>query len=672
MINGILFNYMQYKQQKPVDYSDKEREYRKMVLREVEEAREVRDSSHTEFNDMTYLEYYESNANAARAYNPPKKNKEDIRIVSGTTEEKVNTMLAAVLSYNFQPNFEAYDKQDNVIDWLGETMEDMVLKSRDLENYDDKRRIYYKEALDQGDCFVEEIWEQPVIVEKIMKDDAMNSNKFSAYKWIDRVKVLRGEAKTNIIDGRNFYFGNFSQFDFDSQPYIVTRELIHKDIAKTIYGEWERWKYVPDFYTSVMTNDDDLDANDYVMYDIKGNYVEVIKYQNKARNEFQVFLNGVMMLPAQFPLSYVNGCDEQGMPVYNVVRLSVNPVGHNCAYSKSIPAKTKVKQGVKDELLKLMILKTQQSFKPPLANNTGSELSSNILRPGQVTDDIDGDKLKPIIPANGVTSSEYNMYTLIGQEIDELSTNKQFGGESEDRTKSATEVVQQKQQSMMKLGSTLWGIMEFERRLAILRSQTILRYWTQPIDSRVDDTIGKLEKVYRSMSIDSIDKKGNKVRKVLRFDEEFPDKYDLYTEAEKMRKKTGKKTAIRVLDPILMSTVQYFWKVITVATERDPSALERELLLNDIGVMQKIFEPQGIKLNYEYLKKETARAMRRDPDKFFATDDMTDIMMTQVPGEQGEVDPLEAMMRNPTSKQVAENLNPTTKTQPSVRELIKE
>lgn len=663
---------MKYKPSIEVNYTDEERQYRGQILTEIENARELRDRSHDEFDGMTYLEYYESNAKAARSYNPPKKNKEDVRIVTGTTEEKVSTVLSAALSYNFEPNFEAFDKNDNTVDWLGENMEDMVRKSRELESYDEKRRLYYKEALDQGDCFVEEIWEQPVMIEKVMKDDVFGSNRFATYKWIDRIKVLNGEAKTNIIDGRNFYFGNIKQFGFDDQPYLVTREVIHRDIAKLLYGEWERWKYVPEKFGSVIYTEMGGMYADYTMYEVDQNYVEVIKYQNRSRNEFQIFLNGVMMLPAQFPLSYVNGCDEQGLPNYNIIRLSINPIGHNFAYSKSIPAKTKVKQAVKDELLRLMVLKTQQSFKPPLANNTGSELSQHILRPGQVTDDIDPELIKPIIPANGVTSSEYNMYSLLSAEIDELSTSKQFSGQEEAGAKTATEVVELRRQSMMKLGSVLWGIIDFERRAAQLRSQTILRYWTEPIDTRIDSERDELEKVYRSLSLDTTDKKGEKIRKVIRFSENLSDKYDLYGEAENMKRKTGKKTAIVEIDPILLRAVQYFWKVIIVATEKDTTALDRELLFNDIGVAQKIFEPQGIKLNYEYLKKEVAKVMKRDPEKFFATSDLKDIMMTQVPGQDGtKTDPLESMMRNPVGKQISENLNPQGRTQPSIREMIK-
>jgi len=669
-----------YKTGITVPYSAEDAKYRALVLSEIETARENRDKDHDEFNGQTYLQYYESNAKAARSYLPPKKNDEDTRIVTGVTEDKVNTVLSAVLSYNFEPNFEAFDQNDEMVESLGETMEDMVRKSRELERYNSKRRVFYKEALDQGDAFIEESWIHPVKITKDLFDDVYGSNKFLSYKWKDSIEVLRGEAQTNIIDGRNFFPGNLYQFDLERQPFIVTREEIPYEEAMRLYGNWERWNYVPRTFSPITSQNAGDIYEDYSMYDIKRGYVEVVKIQKKFMNEFQLFLNGVMMLPACFPLSFITGTDEQGMPNYSISRLSINPIGHNFFYSKSIPANTKVKQAVKDELLKLMILKTQQSFKPALANNTGTELAQNVLRPGMVTDDIDPDKIKPIVDAKGVTTSEFNMYEKLGQEIDDVSFNRQFSGQSEAGVKTATEVVEQRRQSMVKLGSVLFGITDFEERLARLRCQTILRYWTQPIDTRIDGATKELKNTYRSISLDSSNREGKKVRKMISFNNELPDKYDLYGESKKIGKKLGKQVSMVVLDPVFMSIVQYLWKVVIVPTERDTTALDKELLLNDIAVTQKLFEPQGIKLNYEYLKREVAKSMRHDPDKFFATNDFAELMMTKVPGEPSEIgssatnenkktDVVEDLLRNPAGKQIAENMNPKGRTLPPVSKM---
>ena len=58
------------------------------------------------------LDWHEKNAKAANAYIPPKKNKTDTRIVTGTTQEKGITLLSALLNYNLEPNISAFDKTD--------------------------------------------------------------------------------------------------------------------------------------------------------------------------------------------------------------------------------------------------------------------------------------------------------------------------------------------------------------------------------------------------------------------------------------------------------------------------------------------------------------------------------------------------------------------------------
>ena len=152
-----------------VDYSEREIAYRDYLIKRLTTAKNQRDTEHTEFDDMDFYTWYEENKKAANAYIPPKKNKSDTRIVTGTTQEKGITLLSALLNYNLEPNIEPFDRQDMPIRELGENMEDMVKKSRIMEDYDDKRVLIYKDLLDQGTCFVEEQWTEKIGVEKDYK-----------------------------------------------------------------------------------------------------------------------------------------------------------------------------------------------------------------------------------------------------------------------------------------------------------------------------------------------------------------------------------------------------------------------------------------------------------------------------------------------------------------------
>ena len=119
-----------------VNYSSDELLYREMLISRMVEARDQRDAKHPEFDDMTYMEWRESNVKARNAYLRPKQNEQDTRVVTGTTREKVNTFISYILNLNLEADIEAYDKEDILVEELGNMMEDLVRKSYKMESPD--------------------------------------------------------------------------------------------------------------------------------------------------------------------------------------------------------------------------------------------------------------------------------------------------------------------------------------------------------------------------------------------------------------------------------------------------------------------------------------------------------------------------------------------------------
>jgi len=52
------------------------------------------------------------------SYIPPKKNKDDKRIVTGITREKDSTLLSSLLAYNFKADITAYDDTEMIFPQL--------------------------------------------------------------------------------------------------------------------------------------------------------------------------------------------------------------------------------------------------------------------------------------------------------------------------------------------------------------------------------------------------------------------------------------------------------------------------------------------------------------------------------------------------------------------------
>ena len=77
----------------PISYTTQELKVRDQLIKACTAARDERENPHAEFDDMTYTQYYDTNKRADMSYIPPKKNRDDKRIVtvyqSGTAKDYI-------------------------------------------------------------------------------------------------------------------------------------------------------------------------------------------------------------------------------------------------------------------------------------------------------------------------------------------------------------------------------------------------------------------------------------------------------------------------------------------------------------------------------------------------------------------------------------------------------
>lgn len=230
----------------PVIYSPQEIKVRNELIKICTAARDERERPHNEFDGMTYSQNYDTNKKADMSYIPPKINKDDKRIVTGITREKDNTLLSSLLAYNFKADITAYDDTEMIFPQLGNNMEDIVTKSRELEQWEKIRPLLYRELIAQGDVFWEDIWECVYTPE--FKNEG---------NWKPGQKIADAEFKKSLIPtkferaavklhpGKNVYVSNFYEMDHKKQATVFTYEVIDRSVAEAIYGTWDRWESVP-------------------------------------------------------------------------------------------------------------------------------------------------------------------------------------------------------------------------------------------------------------------------------------------------------------------------------------------------------------------------------------------------------------------------------------------
>ena len=588
----------------PAKYSEKEEERLKLLQREINYAMEQRDSQHDEFDGMDYVTWWESNEKAAMTYIPPKKNKEDTNVVSGTTREKMMAILAMLNNLNLSSDVQAFDDQNLEMVELGEAVEEIMQKTEYLEGDDEKKLLRQYELLKQGTVFVEELWIEDSYLDKKL------SAKFTGQidiSWTNRIKQRLPHPERNLISGLNVYLGDITQFDMSKEPYVFTREIKPYGWCAEVFGTWERFQNVP------RNAGDALGAERTPMYSQKRTdfqrkgAVEIIRYQNKFSNEFQILLNGVAMLPVGFPLTEVSPGGG-----YTLEKQTLEPISEHFVYGKSLPSLTKTMQQVYDEMLRLAILKTQKSFLPPVANLTGRILSSRIFMPGKMTFGVDPTQLPVLGETDGVTVSEFQMIKEIKERIDASTLNPVSAGQNPSGRVTATQILEVQKQAQLVLGLIVFGAALLEKKLGSLRLYNVVEHWLDPVDSTVDQVRGKLKNKYRVINTEKNLEGRGIGQSVVEVAEEIPEPFQVFQEEKALSRKTGKpvrKTYIRSTADL----TKLLWQITVVPMEKKSSNLQK-LLFEDFMRSAERFAPD---LNLQYLEERFATVWGENPSKLF-------------------------------------------------------
>ncbi len=600
----------------PVPYSPEEQAYRGQIIRMLENCRDERDMSHPEFDNLSYLLYYDTNKKADLSYIGPRINKDDYRVVTGTTREKTTTILSTLLELNLEPDFFAFD-EDSMLDWnVSKSFEDMVKDSRIQEDYASIRGIIYRELISQGDVFVEELWCEEFQPQVDIVGEWDPSQEIDAFQVNEQLKKAYAGPRVRFVPGKKVFLGDVKCQLFKNQPLAFTYEVLTRRKAETIYSGWSRWKYVPKGTdTTVMPEFGDgptyKDFN-WNLYKVNKDQVGVLKLYIPGKNRMMLMLNGVMMLPVKYPLTAVSPSGK--IPI---AQGRFEPIP-DFAYSKGVSAKTKVEQTLLDELLKLYVLKTRQSARPTLGNKSRKVFSQDVTIPGKIINDVGPNDLFPLFPNQqlGVTGPEFNFYAMVKADIEEKSVNSAYQGNTQKGTQTATEIMTQKQQQMLKLSAGIDGVMNLERDMSYLRLWNILGNYGKPMKDRVSADGSKMENVYRTVSTDGQIENGEVGLKIYRFAEEFPKIAEQLKEEDKLSEKlNNKKVRILYVSPNICELIRRRWYCEINSNPKKTDQLSQLIFMDTISKAIEFFGPQSI--NAEKLKKKFAQKFGMTYDDIF-------------------------------------------------------
>jgi hypothetical protein len=588
--------------------------------------------AHDEFDGMTYPEYCESNRKLANAYISPKKNKQDTTYVTGTVRQKLTAILSLLNNLSLTSEVMSFN-QDLVQEvTLGQGVEDIIFKTDQLDNDDEKKLARQYTLLEQGTVFIEECWYDKWIYEKELNKPFDGKN-IKQVEWTNRRKKIDSLPTRNILVPENVFLGDITQPDIRRQPYVFTVEQISYEEAKSIYGEWERWKNVSKDVTYLSQPPaDSTYNNNYSITELKKNHVEIIKYQNRFNNEYAIFINGVLMTPAAMPMIRKWG-EEIEYSISSQILWLISP---HFAFGKSLGSIMKNKEALLNEFYRTAILKTQASFNPPRGNLTGTVLSSRVFMPGTITNGLDPTKLPTIGETSGMTKSELAMIQEIQKGMEDDVPSGSLAGKNPIGVNrvTATQSNNIKTQADILTQLTIFACTMLEVKCGTMRMFNILENWFEPIGTKVVDATGEakayLEEKYRKVSIDKTIEGEGPGQAIINVTKEQETPLDIYRKEEKIKKQTGKPTRITNIHPDIIKNAKLTWYIVVIPKQKKNSDLSKILFSEMLTSALNFFGP---KVKLDHMSERFATVWGEDSTKMFG--DVPPETQTETPGMSG-------------------------------------
>ena len=613
-------------------YSNEELEYLKGLRKRLENAKNTRNMQHNEFDGMDYVTYHQENEKLANTYIKPKNNKEETNFQSGVVRQKLFALLSATNNLDLRGDISAYDRDGFEVQSLGDAIEDIMLKTNELDNDDEKKFLRQYELLKQGSVFVEELWDEK---SKVTKPKKKFEGKFKEFKKIEgKLKKAFARPTRNIVPGINVYLGDITQYDIAQQPYIFTVDTMPYQEAKRMFGTWDRWDNVSRKIQQFEPGDGgEAFSYNWTLLETDQDFVEIIRYQDKWSNEFALLLNGVLMTPVGLPLPW-------GYEEYNIAQQNLEPIHSKFAYGKSLVSRVRNKVAILDEMMRLAILKTQKSFMPPYINISGRVLSNRVFMPGKISYGIAPGTLVPLSDkeVEGVTNSELAMIQELSESINNETVSPTFQGQRGEGDPTATEIIELQRQAKMVLGLTVFAVSMLEWKLEWLRLKNLLVNWFQPEDQVLDEARGILKAKYRKVTTDQMIEGEGQGKRIIIPTKELPSPEAIMKTEDYLTEEMGVPMRVIFLNPEEVCSAKLMWQIVIKPKEKKTSEVSKLMFRS---FMQDVIPLQP---NIQYLREKAASVWEENPSKLFALDPQQMMQQQQMGGT-----PMEGMgMPEPT------------------------
>lgn len=595
--------------------------YAQDLIQQINKDLEKREQASLVTNGISYSKAYEYNQKKAINYAPPRNPKDDREVSFGIVHEKIIGFSALFLKYVFKRQIKAYDENGSLIQNLGEVYDLAIEYSYQLEQFKKKIALIYWETFTQGNCFVLEEWDVRLETKPKAFYTDLEGNRVEvtpdlmdySYEFLEGLTYEKGEevqkrkAISRIADGRQVIFGNPEIEEVQDQPRITFEESYSFADAEAIFGSLKMWAKVPK--TEVMIDEvvgcKTTLFNTARMTDANDKFI-VHRIMDKESNRYNIFVNGVMMLPKQTPFTIFY--PRNNYPLTNIPAERLK----GSIYSRSIPAKTKFNADFIDWALKMLANKFEQGIDPAIFSKGKYTLTRNMFRAGQVTHGVSTADFEKADPDNkGITAPEFSFVNMIKEIIQTQTVNATTSGELSNNA-TATEIGIAESNQRDKLGYLLDGIMGGFMDMALRRAETVEAKYTMKQKETIVN--GKKIAVYQNFTVST----GGTDHTVEFNDDVGGETYDYENKRDEMFKKSfdnkdkGISTEYWLINPKIMCEGKVNIIMEIIPEKIKDSALTMMQMWEEFGNLMKVFP----NVNKETMQKEYLKVSGR-PDNMF-------------------------------------------------------
>lgn len=599
---------------KKYDPSEKDKKTIRGVYDEFEYMRNLRNQKWKHFNDRTLRDFIDDSQLRLNGYVPSKESqgKEDWQsnVFHPVTRNKFKAMLAAVALDIPQTKIVAQNEKDDKDQNRAEIMRNLVKFSYNQDNKEEQIFFEAWECAEKGTVIVYDGYLKSKAKRKVITSFDPETGEIE----YDEQELETGNKCVNfIVPLTNLFIKDWHIFNIQDQPAICWVERMEVDAFKNEFGKYKNADTVK---TSNELTDENVSDTFFKEHwqerTSEEEPIEVIRYYNRAKDEFKILANGVLLLECPLLL----GKKEKHYPFAKTV---FEPFATDFFYGNSLPNTLMGEQDVINVLYNMSLDKTYKSMAPALLiGNTNKddfdlEDQNTTIDTKIYVQDINQVREMPI---KGIDQADMKMIELVSRGLDLSSVDSNQQGVA-GRGVTAREVVIANENAKKLKGIMYLFLTSLWLQKMKLRVMNILTFFTQP---KVSGAIGDEKAMeYQSFAVENAElsdgNKGTLAIKMVENQTNLPTPSELDIEETTQQMRSGEPYEIIAITSDYLDDWNYDIKIVSDSVYQKESGLNQTKIEEKLRVLGTFF-PQLLMMNQEKLARDTIIAYEDEPDDY--------------------------------------------------------